>query len=484
MYRRETLGWAKHLDFLVLDVLMLQLSYILAYWLRNRELTLYQQEGYLHLNVFLLLSNVASIILLDVLRNVVKRGYWREFVATLGHVCLLTLLTVFYLFLVKDAGATSRAVVLIMAALYLAFSYGTRTLWKLYLRRKMRDGDGDRALLILTMKERLDIVVQNMQEHNYQMFHIVGIVLMDEDRTGTKAGPFEVVASADTVADYICRNWVDEVLFDYPDTVPCPEELVHQCEEMGVVQHKRVAQLPTAGGVTQFTEALGPYTVLTTTLHATSTKQLVCKRALDICGGIVGCLVTILLTIVLGPIIFIKSPGPIFFSQIRIGKNGKRFKIYKFRSMYLDAEERKKELLEQNRVKDGMMFKLEFDPRIIGAKQLPDGTVKKGIGNRIRDWSLDEFPQFWNVLKGDMSLVGTRPPTVDEWERYDLHHRVRMAAKPGITGMWQVSGRSDITDFEEVVALDREYISKWNIGLDIKILLKTVLVVLKREGSM
>ena len=158
--------------------------------------------------------------------------------------------------------------------------------------------------------------------------------------------------------------------------------------------------------------------------------------------------------------------------------------MYKFRSMYLDAEARKAELMAQNRVGGGLMFKLDFDPRIIGSRKLPDGTVKKGIGNFIRDWSLDEFPQFWNVLKGDLSLVGTRPPTVDEWDKYELHHRARLATKPGITGMWQVSGRSKITDFEQVVALDKKYIQEWSMGLDLRILLQTVLVVLRREGSM
>ena len=152
--------------------------------------------------------------------------------------------------------------------------------------------------------------------------------------------------------------------------------------------------------------------------------------------------------------------------------------------MYMDAEERKKELMAQNRSKDGMMFKLDFDPRIIGNEILPDGTHKTGIGNFIRSTSLDEFPQFFNVLKGDMSLVGTRPPTLDEWEKYELHHRARLAIKPGITGMWQTSGRSNITDFEDVVRLDTEYITNWSMGLDIKILFKTVLAVLKRDGSM
>lgn len=174
--------------------------------------------------------------------------------------------------------------------------------------------------------------------------------------------------------------------------------------------------------------------------------------------------------IIFGPIIYIQSPGPIFFSQERIGRNGRRFKIYKFRSMYPDAEERKKELMAQNKMQ-GLMFKMDNDPRIIP------------IGHFMRKTSLDEFPQFLNVLKGDMSLVGTRPPTVDEYEQYEMHHKARLAVKPGLTGMWQISGRSDIVDFEEVVRLDTKYISEWNIGLDIKILLQTVKTVLKREGS-
>ena len=149
----------------------------------------------------------------------------------------------------------------------------------------------------------------------------------------------------------------------------------------------------------------------------------------------------------------------------------------------MDAEARKAELMKENRLGDGKMFKLDFDPRVIGNRILPDGTKKTGIGDFIRRTSLDEFPQFFNVLKGDMSLVGTRPPLISETNLYEPHHKARLAIKPGITGMWQVSGRSDITDFEEVVNLDKEYINNWNIGLDIKILIRTVFLVAKGEGA-
>ena len=253
--------------------------------------------------------------------------------------------------------------------------------------------------------------------------------------------------------------------------------------EMGMVVHLNLAKVKSTPGQKQLVETVGGYTVLTTTMNYATDSQAFAKRALDILGGLVGCILTGIICIFVGPAIYISSPGPIFFSQIRIGQNGKPFKMYKFRSMYMDAEERKAELMAQNKMSDSRMFKLDFDPRVIGNKILPDGRHKTGVGEFIRKTSLDEFPQFWNVLKGDMSLVGTRPILQDELEQYELHHRARIAIKPGITGMWQVSGRSDITDFEEVVRLDTEYISNWNFGLDIKILLQTVKTVLKREGS-
>ena len=175
--------------------------------------------------------------------------------------------------------------------------------------------------------------------------------------------------------------------------------------------------------------------------------------------------------LIIGPIIYLKSPGPIIFSQVRVGRNGRKFRLYKFRSMYPDAEKQLESLMDRNKMK-GNMFKIDDDPRII-----------PGIGQFIRRTSLDEFPQFFNVLKGDMSLVGTRPPTEAEYKRYSFYQNKRLAMKPGITGMWQVSGRSKITDFDEVVKLDGQYIDSWTIEKDIKIILKTVLVVFKRSGS-
>ena len=293
-----------------------------------------------------------------------------------------------------------------------------------------------------------------------------------------------VVAYRDDIVDAVCRRWVDEVLIVQHQGASHPGELMSDLAGMGVVVHLGLFCSGEDSGMKQFVGHLGDYTVLTSSISYATPLQQFAKRAMDIVGGFAGCIATGLLFLVLAPAILTVSPGPVFFMQERIGRNGKRFKIYKFRSMYMDAEERKKELMEKNRVGSGLMFKMEADPRIIGCKVLPDGTVKKGFGNFMRDHSLDEFPQFFNVLKGDMSLVGTRPPTPDEWEQYEPHHRARMAVRPGITGLWQVSGRSRITDFEEVVRLDTKYITEWSMGLDLRILLKTVKVVLGKDGAM
>ena len=293
-----------------------------------------------------------------------------------------------------------------------------------------------------------------------------------------------MVADAATAVSYICHTWVDEVLIVISDNQPYPKKLIDQLIETGVTIHLNLAKASNTSGKKQFVEEIGPYTVLTTTMNYASERQLLIKRVMDIAGGLVGCLLTGIIFIFVAPAIYISSPGPIFFAQERVGKNGKKFKMYKFRSMYMDAEARKAELMKENKLGDGKMFKMDFDPRVIGNRILPDGTKKTGIGDFIRRTSLDEFPQFFNVLKGDMSIVGTRPPLVSETELYELHHYARLSIKPGITGLWQVSGRSDITDFEEVVRLDREYIDNWNVGMDIKILLKTIAVVLKKDGSM
>lgn len=486
MYKKNTKGWLKHLDFILLDVICLQISYALAYLTRHGMCNPYEDITYRNIVIVLILIELVTAVFFDSYKNILKRGYYKELVQIVKQICIMELLVTFYLFTVKDGGQFSRTVLYLTGVYQLPISYGVHLLWKQYLKR-VKANEGKRSLLLVTTEDLAPALIDNIRSYNYDSFRLMGVVLMDQDNwsedelLAVKGVP--VVSDTAHAVDWASNNWVDEVFFAVEAGNPYPAEMIEDFGKMGIVVHTRLAEAAHMSEKGQIIERLGGYAVLTTSVSYVTTRQLMLKRGLDILGGFVGSLITLLLCIFIGPAIYIKSPGPIFFVQERVGRNGKRFKMYKFRSMYLDAEERKKELLEKNKLGSEYMFKLDEDPRILGSRVDEKGVYHKGIGNWLRETSLDEFPQFFNVLKGNMSLVGTRPPTVDEYERYELHHRARLAAKPGITGLWQVSGRSNITDFEEVVKLDMEYIQNWSFGRDLKILFKTVQIVMRGEGS-
>lgn len=192
------------------------------------------------------------------------------------------------------------------------------------------------------------------------------------------------------------------------------------------------------------------------------------KRLIDIVGALAGLFLTAIIIIPIAVAMQFDSTGPLFYSQIRCGLKGKPFRIWKFRSMVKDADQQKN-LVKNEAV--GYIFKNKNDPRITR------------LGRFLRFTSLDEFPQFWNVLKGEMSLVGTRPPTLDEVEQYQSHHFQRLLVKPGITGEWQVNGRSQVENFEEIVQMDLNYQSKWSLFYDLKLIIKTIEVVLIGKGA-
>lgn len=469
MYRKDSEEWLKHIDFIILDMICLQLAYILAFAISGYGFNPYATIIYRNMAVFLELADLVVIFAYGTMKSVLKRGYYQDFAVTLKHSIMVGALAIIYLFLIQQGQYFSRMALVLTVVIYLIFTYLAREFWKKFLRKKMKDG-GERKLLIITTEAVAEQVVTNMQQNNYARYTLAGAAVIDADWTGKRINGVPVVANEETAPMYVCQEWIDEVLIVIPEALPYPSELIEKLTETGVTIHLNLAKITNIPGKKQFVEKVGNYTVLTTSINYASSKQLLLKRLMDIVGGLVGCILTGIICIFVGPAIYLASPGPIFFTQERVGKNGKKFKMYKFRSMYMDAEERKAELMKDNKLGDGKMFKLDFDPRVIGNKILPDGTHKTGIGDFIRRTSLDEFPQFFNVLKGDMSIIGTRPPLISETNLYELHHRARLAIKPGITGMWQVSGRSDITDFEEVVRLDKEYITNWNIGLNLRIL--------------
>ena len=280
------------------------------------------------------------------------------------------------------------------------------------------------------------------------------------------------MANGDNVIEVASREIVDEVFLVLDDQRK--NEIIEYAEQfaqMGVIVHVNIDLLDRLGaGYQREVTQIGNHYALSVAPRFFDFNKLVMKRIIDIVGAIVGLMITAVVMLFVAPAVKLESPGPLIFKQKRVGKNGRYFYIDKVRSMYQDAEARKAELMEKNEMK-GFMFKMTDDPRITK------------VGKFIRSTSIDELPQFWNVLKGDMSLVGTRPPTVDEFKQYEARHKRRLSMKPGITGMWQVSGRSNIEDFEEVVRLDCEYIDNWSIQLDIQIILKTVVVIFKKVGS-
>lgn len=254
------------------------------------------------------------------------------------------------------------------------------------------------------------------------------------------------------------------------EELPFTQKYVDLCIEMGVTV-RLIVDFYKRRRANSYVSTVGTYPVITYHTITLNTYEQMVKRTADLIGGLIGCILASPIMLVTAIAIKLDSPGPVIFKQNRVGQNGRHFKIYKFRSMYIDAEERKKELMAQNEIAGGVMFKMKDDPRITR------------VGKVIRKLSIDELPQFFNVVQGTMSLVGTRPPTVDEVEKYQRNQWRRISIKPGITGMWQVSGRSNVQSFEEIVEMDLEYIDNWSLTLDFKILFKTVLVLLKHNDA-
>jgi exopolysaccharide biosynthesis polyprenyl glycosylphosphotransferase len=481
MYKRNAQGWSKHMDFFLLDELSLQIAFLIATAIRHHEWA-FNSSLYRSLAFMLILIDAFILAYNNSMHDVIHRGYYAEAVETLKHCFYVFAIATIFMFATKSGDAYSRIILFLTFFFHGLIGYGMRVLWKAVIKRRGLVRKKKNNMLVVTTLENAENILNRLNEDELASYKITGVVLVDDTDKDTIAG-YPVVTNIDGAADYIVKKWIDSVYIDAPLSNEKVVQLMNDCTTMAVPTHYHVRGM-SRNEAKNFPEKIGGTTVLTTSINYVTPAQMLIKRCFDIVAGLFGSLVALVIIAVVGPIIKKQSPGPILFTQERIGQNGKPFKMYKIRSMYMDAEERKKDLMDQNRVKDGMMFKLDFDPRIIGNEILPDGTRKTGIGEFIRKTSLDEFPQFFCVLKGDMSTIGTRPPLPSEYSLYKYHHRARIAIKPGITGMWQVNGRSDITDFEEVVRLDKEYIRNWSIGLDLRILFKTVGVLFSKKGAM
>lgn len=414
--------------------------------------------------LFLMVVHVISYYVSDYSKNFKYRSLAQELIQTIKYELVYLLLVVVFPLLAPDLPYLSIYNLLWIVGgntlLILVLNLFIRKAWKFLSRKKKYT----QRILLVTTRARVEQVLKQLSTYDYG--YVTAICIVDDDHF--KYSEITIV-TLDNLVIYATRSVVDQVVINLPSENFLISDFVSQFETMGLPVAVNIAALDFVTNSEKAIQHFGNSSVVnfSTTFYRSSDVAL--KRMMDIIGSLIGLVICGIASIFLVPLIK-RDGGPVIFAQDRVGRNGRIFKFYKFRSMKLDAEEIKKDLMSQNQMQGGM-FKIENDPRVTK------------IGHFIRKTSLDELPQFWNVLKGDMSLVGTRPPTLDEYMKYTPEQKRRLSFKPGITGLWQVSGRSNIKNFDDVVKLDVTYLDGWTIWKDIEILLKTIKVVLMKDGA-
>ena len=480
MVKREKLQYAM---VFAVDLASLVLSTVISWLLLDGVLGVileYSGEDILQFVLILLLVFLLVFLVAESAQNIVRRTARQEFLGCVRVDGLFAAALAVFLLITKAPLLESRYLYVGVVGGNLVCLFVLRMWLKRYLSRKFYKGSMASLVGVVTTQDRAPEFLAGLRENWSQ--RIVGVALVDAGpHVPERIESIPVKASFDDFMEWLRREPLDEVYINLPyatgeSLMPYLEEM----ESMGLTIHLNVPALERflpknrkdvlaphlQGGIEELCGV--PLVTIAPTVHKTA--DLIIKRCMDIAGSIVGLILSVPVIAVVAIPLKLESRGPLFVKQKRVGLNCRVFYIYKLRSMYQDAEARKKELLCKNKMQ-GYMFKMDDDPRITK------------VGRFIRRTSIDELPQFWNVLRGQMSLVGTRPPTLDEYEQYQSHHKRRLSMKPGITGVWQVSGRSDIQDFEEVVKLDVWYIDNWSLKLDVKLLFKTIAVVIKRTGA-
>lgn len=466
------------------DAVALIVSVLLSYlifgiWLQVIPQT-YTDKDYLQFYLILALTFLIGFIGFDQEQDITSRRFRGDLLRSAEMTLIIGAASAFLMIVAKISLADSRYFFFGILAFNFLLQPLVLAVIKLYLRYSDQKVTSTKLVGVLTVEDRAEAILRDLRKDWTK--ELCGVALMDatNDEIGIQIQGVPVKAGFSDFMEWVRRDALDEVYIDVPyDTGNSLTGYLIELESMGLDVHFSVPMLEKVYGETSQAgskhiasnlEHRGKaYLIGISTVHH-SIRSQVLKRAMDICGALVGLVISVPIIAITAIPLKLESPGPLFFKQKRVGLNGRIFEIYKLRSMYADAEKRKKELMAQNEM-NGLMFKMTDDPRITK------------VGKFIRKTSIDELPQFWNVLRGEMSLVGTRPPTVDEYDRYESHHKRRLSMKPGITGMWQVSGRSSVQNFEDVVRLDTEYIDNWSLKLDIEILLKTVKVVFARDGA-
>jgi len=472
LYKNQS-RWFR-LALILWDSLISILSIFIAGMIRFQNIADFDQATQTtELIAVVLITSSLAFFLSKMYSQFIRRGYLTGLFRVVIYNVWLTLFLTLYTFSTKNDMALSRLTFYFFLPINVILMYLSHLAIKAMVRH-MAKGQSGWKTVIVTDAENVVSMIENVRSTNDWKNKNINIFMYD----GKPVAPslldgHQWIDPATNLLDYIVKNPVDEVLFainrDANDSGRL-EQWMRDIAETGAVISLGISfptlTFPTANKITK----LGNAYVASMAAREYDYAELLCKRAMDIVGSIVGLLITLPVFLFVAPAIKIESPGPIFFKHQRVGRNGRIFNMYKFRSMYADAEAQKAKLMEKNKMK-GLLFKIDNDPRITK------------IGRLIRKTSIDELPQFWNILKGDMSLVGTRPPTLDEYQHYTAVYKRRLSFRPGLTGIWQSSGRNAIESFQEVLEMDFDYIQNWSLGLDIKIILKTLVIVVLRKGA-
>jgi exopolysaccharide biosynthesis polyprenyl glycosylphosphotransferase len=459
------------------DVVLINLAFAIAYWLRYRlQWFAAVDEAYqVPYQSFLPISLAMTALLLGIYRlsgvyNQPRGASWfDEVYRLLTGTATAIILIVFVIVIFFRPLFFSRLVFLYAGSLITILLGIARLVKRLVYKHLRKRGLGVDRLLIVGAGEVGRTVMRNVVAQPSLGYHVVGFVDDDPDKGTADIGRFKALGNTTNIPRLVKELAIDEVIITLPWMYHRKiVSIISQCEREQVA----VRIVPDMFQMTLShldTEDLGGIPMIGVREISIGRSQLLVKRVADIVVSLAGLILLFPFFLLLAAIIRIESRGPVVFRQIRVGKDEHLFACYKFRSMREGADEEKEQLLDRNEV-DGPTFKIRGDPRVTG------------VGRFLRRTSLDELPQLFNVFLGHMSLVGPRPAIPSEVQRYQPWHKKRMEVAPGMTGLWQVSGRSELT-FDEMVLLDLYYIENWSPLLDLQILLRTIPQFFLGEGA-
>jgi exopolysaccharide biosynthesis polyprenyl glycosylphosphotransferase len=461
----------------VTDVLLINVAFAVAYWLRYglQWFAAVDEADFVSYSAFIPASLTLTLLLLFIYKltgvyNQPRGASWfDEVYSIMTGTAVGIILMVFVIVFLFPPLLYSRLIFFyagVLITILLAASRLGKRMVRNYLRQR---GLGVDRLLIVGAGEVGRTVMRNVVAHPALGYHVVGFVDDDPDKGRTDIGRFPALGNTSNIPRLVKELVIDEVIITLPWMYHRKiVSIIAQCEREQV----RVRIVPDIFQMTLSSlnvEGLGGIPMIGVRELSIGGSQLFFKRTIDVVGSLVGLILLLPFFIIIAIAIRLDSPGPAFFSQIRVGKGERLFACFKFRSMRQGAESEQEQLKDRNEA-DGVFFKIREDPRITP------------MGRFLRRTSIDELPQLFNVLMGHMSLVGPRPAPPSEVQRYQPWHKRRLEVAPGITGLWQVSGRSQLT-FDEMVLLDLYYVEHWSPLLDLQILVRTIPKVLLGEGA-